>query len=318
MGKSLAAFVTVRYEQGNVAADKAIKRFGIPGFPWLLVLDAGGAEVDEVGGREPAAFIEELARIQAGRDTLPALRAQLQSHPDDVGAAVKLVMRLSNRHPQDAAQLCESTLKQVKPSEKERYAQVLALLAYCHANLRDIERAVPLYDRVLTEFSETDAAKRAALSVGNMMPFIDPDRGLALFKKALQIVEPKDRFGLMNGCALLHGNALRTLTKQLAASAGDSPDLLNFVAWECYERKWLTKEAIVWARRAVALSKRAPNILDTLAHLLFQDGQLEEAIELESEALLGVENPPQRAGFEEALAMFRAVQRVRAERETSK
>ena len=70
-------------------------------------------------------------------------------------------------------------------------------------------------------------------------------------------------------------------------------------------------EAAKWARRAVELSNREPPILDTLAHILFELGQVDEAVSLEAEALDKDSDPNHRAPFEEALAKFRAIQSLR-------
>lgn len=96
--------------------------------------------------------------------------------------------------------------------------------------------------------------------------------------------------------------------------AGDEPQMLNMVAWECFLAGWHTEKATGWARKAVKLSGRDPAILDTLASLLFKQGRVDEAIRLEEEALEKIKDPAMRIDFEENLAKWNAVKILRAER----
>ena len=82
----------------------------------------------------------------------------------------------------------------------------------------------------------------------------------------------------------------------------------NLVAWELY-RDWsaLDKEmrsaAIGIARQAVAAAPTTAEVLDTLACLLFNDGQIDEAVRLMRDC---IRLEPDRDLWEERLEMFQA------------
>ena len=61
---------------------------------------------------------------------------------------------------------------------------------------------------------------------------------------------------------------------------------LNNLAWLMAERG--DKGAVAVAERAQALEPNAPPVMDTLAHALAMDGQLERAIEVQKKALVAM------------------------------
>jgi tetratricopeptide (TPR) repeat protein len=68
---------------------------------------------------------------------------------------------------------------------------------------------------------------------------------------------------------------------------GNMASDLNRGAWGFYERiinKTLLNQAIGWSRRSLTLTEEA-NYLDTLAHLLYKVGQVDEAMLYESKAV---------------------------------
>ena len=68
--------------------------------------------------------------------------------------------------------------------------------------------------------------------------------------------------------------------------------------------------AMRWAERAAALTRKDPAVLDTLARLEFEDGDVARAIATETEALAGTKDPDAKAAVAAALARFQAAIRV--------
>lgn len=306
--------MTVRYEEGHPEADSAIKHYGVQRFPTVLVLSAAGAELDEVGPDAPAEFIKELARIRAGIDTLPALRSYLADHPRDAPVLLKLARKLAHRHAEEAFAHGEKALANIDASDRERYAEALFLLAYIEENRNRVDEALAWYERIVDEYPHTKAAASAGLAATNILPDVEPERGLRFLERAMRLADPAWRPDLEYARGYLYYRAAEAEWLKRGREAGDEPEVLNAVAYECYLRNWHTKEAITWARRAVALSKRAPHILDTLACLLFRDGNVDEAVSIEQEALDGAKGERLRSEIRERLVQFQAVQRLRAER----
>ena len=310
--QALAKFVTVRYDDGQPAALSAQKTYGVQAFPTLLVLSPAGVELDEVGRDDPGPFVEELERIRSGRDTIASLRKDVAENPRDAGSLLKLASKLANRRPDEAFTLAETAIANTDPAEREVYAKALLELAYIEANRARVEEAMAKYERLLIEFWGTAPASLAPLLALNILPEADPQRGLRYLDKAIAIVGPDVRPSLEYTRGYLYYRAAEAEWLKRGNEAGDEPEALNAVAWECYLRHWHTREAIAWARRAAELSSRAPHILDTLACLLFRDGSIDEAVSLLGEALQRAESTELRQEIEERLVQFQAVQGLRA------
>jgi len=311
----LKAFVVVRYEDGHAAAAPVLKRFHVQGFPTLLVLGPDGAEWDEVWGGRPEGLVEDLARVRAGKDTLPALRARVAGHPEDREAAADLASKLSNRYPDEAIAICERLLPTVPEDDVETRAELLFLQAYAESNRGGREAALTLFERIVDEFPGTDQVQRAAVFATNVIADVELERGLAFLRKVMPLVDEDMRRDLEYTQGYLYREAAKAEWLRRGEEAGDEPELLNALAWDCFLAGWHTEPAIAWARKAVELSGRAPHVLDTLANLLFRHGELDEAIRLEAEAVSKEEDPAARTTYEELLVQWKALKLWRAGRE---
>lgn len=315
MGEALKAFVFVRYEDGHAAAAPVLERFHVRGFPTLLVLGPDGTEWDEVWGHEPKDLVEDLARVRSGEGTLPALRARVKEHPEDHEAATDLAFKLSDRYADEAIALCERALAGLPNDDEKTRPQLLFARAYAESNRGGNEAALELFDRIVDEYPATDHATRAIVFATNVLPEVEPERGLAFLRKVMPLVDEEMRRDLGHTRGYLYREAAKAEWLRRGEEAGDEPEFLNAYAWECFLAGWHTEEAIRWARKAVELSGRAPHILDTLANLLFRSGDLDEAIRLEAEAVSKEEDPSMRATYEELLVQWKALKLWREGRE---
>ena len=303
----------MRYDAGSAAADAAIKRFGVQGFPTLLALSAKGEELDELGPGSPKDLLEGLEQVRAGKDTLPALRAKLLRRPKDTAFAIKLAERLSNRYPDEALEIATKALQLMDPTEKEPYAHALFILGYTQANRGESEQALGHYERIVREFPGTKTCRQVGVFATNFLGEIEPARALAFLAEVTPLSDPEHRGSLEHTRGYLYLKAAEAawLERGKQALKDGHAEWLNVVAHECYLRNWHTKEATVWAREAVALSKGAPHILDTLAHLLARDGALGEAVEIQRAALEKASDAELRAEILRGLVTFEALQKLK-------
>lgn len=102
------------------------------------------------------------------------------------------------------------------------------------------------------------------------------------------------------GTDLEEGWALQIMERSLAAEDPD-PQMLNYYAWTLAERDLQLPRAEEMARQALDLAPDDPNIMDTLAEVLFRLGNPAEAIEWERKAL---ELDPENAYYLEQIARF--------------
>lgn len=82
-----------------------------------------------------------------------------------------------------------------------------------------------------------------------------------------------------------------------------APATLNAVAWTLAESKTELKRALILAQRAVDGAPDDPNIIDTLATIHYQSGNLAQAIQLEEEAMA---LSPDKTIFKEKLTRWKA------------
>jgi hypothetical protein len=313
----MKAFVNVKVKARSDLARSLEDRYRVRGYPTLLFVDERGEEVDRiVGYGDVEGFTKEVERIRRGEGTLPALREAHEAAPGDVDAALAYAGKLSGSAPGKAVALLEGVAASLSGKDREAEARTWVALAGAAAEAGDTRKAVALYGRVLDERADTEAAPGAAAGVYLFLDEeTDPEEGLAFVAKVRKAGGREPIRGALERVALrLHLRAVAAGLRRMAKEAQD-PEVLNFAAWEAFERRVALDEATGWARRAVEGSGRKAHVLDTLANLLFVGGEVEEAIALEKEAVGKAEDPAMKREFEEALARFEAVRLVRRARE---
>lgn len=116
----------------------------------------------------------------------------------------------------------------------------------------------------------------------------------------------------------LHEDVINTLTAMTESEMPDS-SMLNQLSWQIYEAakedeefpKELVEAATTAAEKAVAGDPENGMILDTLAHLLHLQGELDRAIELQSKAVDNAGDAPESA-VEEMSAFLKKIKKEKA------
>lgn len=315
--EELRKFVVAQYVEGHDAATPVVERFHVRGFPATLVLDAEGVEIDRVPGyKKPEAYLADLRRMLAGKDTLKSLLALGEDR--SVQQTRTLAEKLAYADPKRAVALCDDVLALRDDLDDEDVAWLLLQRAEALAMNESHEQAIETAERIVREYRETKAGKFAVVQVLLALINVPPERALHFLLAAPRPEDPKAQDYLDNHAMILHLRAAEVCMKRQAERHTKDAELLNILAWESYQRGLNTKKAVGWARSAVELSKRAPHILDTLAHLLYGNGQMDEAIDLENEALERASSERERWQYEEALAKFKAVKAVRERRDAER
>jgi thioredoxin 1 len=287
VGTVMKGFVAVRVDAQKGEGPALAKRYGVNGYPTLVVVDANGDEIDRIHGyRKPDPFVAEAKRILAGDGTIPALRRRLAGAPGDVAAGMALGAKLAASRPDEAATLFADLTKSAK--DADRATQASLRLEHASALLASgrPEEAVRIAESLVQDFADAPAAGLAAARVGRAFLATDPRRALTFLDAARGLAKQPSELRLVEALTVeIHRAATAAALRRQAKAAGDDPIALNEVAWTSFEQKLLVRDAIGWARRAADASKRDPMILDTLANLLFLEGAREEAIAIEKEAV---------------------------------
>lgn len=116
----------------------------------------------------------------------------------------------------------------------------------------------------------------------------------------------------------LHEDVMKTLTAMAESEMPDS-SMLNQLSWQIYEAavededfpKELIKAATAAAEKAVEGDPENGMILDTLAHLLHLQGDLDRAIELQTKAVENAGDAPESA-IEEMSAFLKKIKKEKA------
>lgn len=306
VGEVMKGFVNVTLDAEKGEGPALAKRFGIDGFPTMIVVDAAGDEVDRITGYlPPEEFTEEAQRILRGEGTIPALRRKVAESPDDIEAGIALASKLATAGSAEAASLFEGLV--ATSATKDRPTQGKVRLAWASALLaagRGPE-ALAQAETILKDFADTPAAADVVPEVGRAVVGAPPARALAFLETARPLAkEPRARFQVEELAVMLHRSLIAQALARQAEAAGDDPDLLNQVAWASFEQKVNVREALGWARKAVELSQGAPEVLDTLANLQWLLDMPEDAIATEEQAAAKADGG-MKVQFEATLAGWR-------------
>ena len=173
---------------------------------------------------------------------------------------------------------------------------------------RKVKRSIIVFIAILIVMSAAvfqlyqmvNEASGRHIDVADLQAFLD--------QKANKTAEDGTRYRNIGDYYLAEGQIELAVTAYRSAIAldPDNPDALNNLAWllATSDNPDLrnTREALTFARRAIAL-KKAPHIWDTLAEALYINGQIAEAIAAENQALQMDPDDPQI--YEKQLLKFK-------------
>jgi thiol-disulfide isomerase/thioredoxin len=317
---ALKPFVCARYDAQDGEGIEVAARYSVRLYPTLVVVDAEGEEVDRfVGYHEPKAFVAEVQRIARGEGTLPVLLKALEANPDDFGALLALARRERNTDEAAAAKLLERVLARAEGKDAGAVADALLALASLERRTRDRaetlkhrEEAAKHLERLLRDHPESKAAGKAGGALRHVLFTLPAERASVLLEQARKSArDPEDVLIAEQLAYVWHQGQAAEAMKKWGAAAEKDGQALNQVAWTAYLQKISPQAAVRWARKAVELTDRDPAVLDTLANLLFAEGNLDEAIELEEEALKKAEQPEHALEFAVNIAMWKAARDVK-------
>lgn len=268
-------FVSIKINAEKGEGKALTEKYGVHGFPTMLLVDPKGEEVDRlVGYRPPDKFIADLKPILAGK-SFAALRKRFKANPDDLETAIAYAGKLEERRKNEEA---EAIYRRVADSKKAPAG--LRLTARGRLAIAEFMRSRGQNAKALEEFFEKNRDSDAA---------VEPARILFSFYQSQQ----------KNERAVAIGEYL--LGKGQDANA----EFLNNFAWFLAIHDLHLKRALELAKKAVKLSPEAPHILDTLAECYHRRGEHEQAVATQKKALKFV-SEGQRPQYEKRLAQFEA------------
>lgn len=260
-------------------------------YPALIFLNPDGSLRDRIIGYLPTRlFLPEVERIMRNEGTLSDLRAKVAKSPKDVNAIWALACKLEDLGDMDSCDEELDRIKKLDPQGKSLPMHHLALRRVARTLAEDDD------DGPIRRLLAKETYPEILFEGWNQVAFQDLMRAKRAKMKGLDELAVRHRASYHES----HLKAWANCPADLTAEFG------NHVAWEIYldwtrvDRK-TRKAGIEVARAAVKAAPKTPEILDTLACLLFNDGQVEEAIEVMRRC---VTLEPDRGLWDERLEMF--------------
>lgn len=298
--ESLRAFVPVKVDAEREGAELA-RKLRVDSYPTLVFLDTQGNEVDRIlGYLPPDRFRTELERVRAGNTFVAGLK-KLSVKPGDVEAMRRTVEGLLDRSDIEGA---IARLECFRPEQTEARELCDQLMFRARAELQTLvyDRTGKLYREnwpripAAPDLPSLEGLRQVVAGLGGMSR---SQQGLALrearLEDARRLLGEADldrlgtdalleagRFAMANGLYEAAASVYTRWYDEAAASA--SVDELNQVAWDLYLTGRSPELAIAVARQAVSRSED-PDIVDTLARLLYVNGQQQQALELAAHAV---------------------------------
>ncbi|HSL17269.1 MAG TPA: thioredoxin fold domain-containing protein [Methylomirabilota bacterium] len=294
--RELDGLVAVRLDaEGN--GREAADRFGIESYPTMVFLDGAGEEVERiVGYLPPERFLAELRRIRTG-DTLFACLEQLRDNPADREAVKRAVKGLLERSDPEGA-IAKIELYHGVPGHDHELCKQLMFEAGRDLHYRLYLTAAKLYrkgwERPM-DVPPVPGAERLRQLFEEGLVELDPEEQAERLRKA-RFADTEALLDLVTADEMPKGDlygvaelALRGGHYDLAgelyaiwfaeASEGAGADDLNRAAWQLYLARESVDTAVEMARTAYEADPSA-DVADTLARLLYVDGQRVDAIAL--------------------------------------
>ncbi len=119
MVTELQDFVSINIDAESEAGTKVAQRYGVKGYPALLVLETDGKVRDQIGGYlKPDDFKSEIRRVRADQGTVGEARRKVAAEPKSPDARWRLVEKLRGVGEIEAAKAEIAEIEKLDPEGK--------------------------------------------------------------------------------------------------------------------------------------------------------------------------------------------------------
>jgi thioredoxin-related protein len=259
-----------------------VKKFGVSGYPTILLVSAKGEEIDRVVGYvPPEQFLKIVSGYLDGKNTMSVLQKAKDAHPGDPGAVYALAAKYAERMDLKRSSELYMDYLMADPSDSLKHRKdALFALAMASARLKNDASGLKNF---ADQYPDAPESQQALAVLVNFH----------VSKK--------------------NGDEARKAYEAYMKHAPGDVQMMNNYAWICAGQKLNPDHAVQVAALAVSLAKTDDEramYLDTQAAAEFSRGNSATAVELEQKALDLLKNatPKQRADYEKALEKFKASQ----------
>ncbi|RLE26902.1 MAG: hypothetical protein DRJ65_04440 [Acidobacteria bacterium] len=276
----------------------AAEKYGVRSFPTIVFLDAAGHEVDRIlGYLPPDAFLAEVKRIRAG-DTFNACLARLNEDPANLEVLERVVQGLLERSDAIAAIGRVEAFHSAHPEGGNAHDNCRTLMFTARSTMNEnlYRSAARLFRRDWPELPEVPDS----LGIAHLHAFVADIEEIEDDRQSLRSARFDDAEALLEMAVVeemdtqqmlgVAGFAFRAGHYDLATDlyrrwfdlrqVGEGVESLNHVGWNLYLMGRETEAAISMVQEAYDIERDA-GVGDTLARLLYVDGEVDQAIEIE-------------------------------------
>ena len=268
-------FVTLKVVKKEGESPELKKKFNIPGYPTVILLNNSGEEIDRLvgfGGKKDE-YLQTIRDYAAEKNTLAQLLQQYQADTLNVKFNYALAKKHDDRFESEEAEKNIRKILKLDPKDEFGFGEESKFHVAVH-EARLNRNVAPLRDFVIGSKNKDYLAKGYFYLIRHYRNEKDTARVFEIYEKAIT---------------------------NLPTDAG----MMNQYAWAIYEDKIKEKydKGIVLAKKAVELEPKADWIWDTLGWLYFENGDIENAVKAMEKA---VNLAPESEQYKKNLVKFKS------------
>ena len=134
------------------------KKFGISGYPTIVLLDRKGQEIDRIVGYEPPAeFLNSVQMYLEGKETLADYLQRAEQSPDSVGLQFALAEKCDGRsNPAEAKKYYMAVIERDPQNESGFTDKALHSYAWLLFRDKDVQGAIDCEQKIIDQFPNSD------------------------------------------------------------------------------------------------------------------------------------------------------------------
>jgi thioredoxin-related protein len=270
-------FVSLKVDGEKGEGPQLMEKFGVPGYPTVILFNAQGEEIDRVVGFDgnKENYLQTLQNYLEGKNTLKDYLSRVENEGDNAELNYEIATKLLYRDEGNKALKYYQKVLQLDPEDENGYKDDSQ---YQIASIQiELNNDPQPFHNFIKNSTDENYIRRAYSY-------------LARFYRKQQNYDK---------LITTHEECIGRFPKNAA--------MMNSYAWDIFELKlkYYYARGIEVAQKAVELEPDAAAIWDTLGQLQFEAGNVEEAIEAMQKA---VDLEPETASFKENLERYKKSQ----------
>ncbi|MBS1271454.1 MAG: hypothetical protein MAGBODY4_00585 [Candidatus Marinimicrobia bacterium] len=243
-------------EKGN-GVDLA-EQFHVRGYPTTVFVNADGKEIDRVVGYLPVEkWLDEIQRIDQGKNTYASLEKKLEESPNNVDVLMRFAKKVRERNRQsERIPKIWNQVQELSQQGSENYVTAVYKVAEYDAMTQGNPEPLKVFLNEYPEASQRSGAWQTLVRIYRSQKKTDQE-----------------------------ATAFRRATDEAIEAGKASPGLLNSYAWRMAELETNLQDALDKAEKAVELvggedPKTQAQIMDTKAEVLWKLDRVQEAVQV--------------------------------------